>query len=200
MRIQWIVIFAVFTAKGFGQPNKNFNNNFYSPRLNVGYNKQVIENIGYHSQKVLDIFKSADSNNDHKISLSELQSFQNWLVQRFKYKENETALRPDDFIAQGGGDCEDFSIMTCCMLNYHGIVAYVAGFGRVTTNKHAVCILQIREPVPPGFLYYTLEYWNVPDGFYTPIDYNTVGGLEAIDRRWKIANINKPVDMYGKYW
>jgi len=190
----------VFTTKGFGQTNKYFNNNFYSPRLHVIYNKQAIENIGYHSQKVIDIFKSADANGDHKISLSELQSFQNRLVRRFDYKQNETALHPDDFIAQGGGDCEDFSIMTCCMLNYHGVVAYVAGFGRVTTNKHAVCMVQIKKPVPPGFLYYTLNHWNVPDGLYTPIDYEKVGGLKAIDRRWKIARMNKPVDMYDKFW
>jgi len=200
MRIQWLIILILASEIVSGQNNRYLYNDLYSPKLNLVYNKLLIENIGYHSQKVIEIFKKADANNDHKISESELQQYQNWLTQRFRYKENETALCPDDFIAQGGGDCEDFAIMTCCMLNYHGVVAFVAGFGRVTTNKHAVCIMQINEPVPPGYLYYTLENWNVPNGMYTPIDYEKIGGLKAIDRRWKIARINKPVDMYGKYW
>lgn len=200
MKIQWVVIFLFIALNISGQNNSFYNDFHYSPNLKVVYNQRMIENIGYHSQKVLEIFKGADSNNDHKISLSELQSFQNWLDWSFEYKENETALRPDDFIEQGGGDCEDFAIMTCCMLNYHNIVAFVAGYGRVTVNKHAVCLLQIKEPVPPGFLFYTLQNWNVPDGLYTPIDYDKIGGLQAIDRRWKIAVINKPVDMYDKHW
>ena len=200
MRIQWFLIFVLASGSLSAQSNRYFFNDIYSPRLNVVYNKLVIENIGHHSQKVLDIFKEADSNNDHKISFNELQRFQNWLVRNFKYKQNETALHPDDFIAQGGGDCEDFAIMTCSMLNYHGVVAFVAGFGRVTTNKHAVCMVQITEPVPAGFLYYTLKHWNITDGVYIPVDYEKIGGLKAIDRRWKIARINKPVDMYGKFW
>ena len=200
MRIQCLIILVLVSCHTDGQSNNYLYNNFYSTQLEVVYNNRIIENIGYHSQKVIEIFKNADSNNDHKISLNELQRFQNFLVHRFDYKENETALRPDDFIAQGGGDCEDFAIMTCCMLNYHRVVAFVAGYGRVTVNKHAVCLMQIKEPVPPGFLYYTMESWNIPDGLYTPIDYDKIGGLKAIDRRWKIARINKPVDMFGKYW
>lgn len=200
MRIQWIIILALFTCKGLTQTNRYLYNSLYSSGLKVVYNNQVTENMGEHSQKVMEVFKDADSNQDQKISLGELQRFQHWLVRNFDYKENNTALRPDDFLARGGGDCEDFAIMTCCMLNYHGIVAYVAGFGRVTTNKHAVCMVQIKKPVPPGFLYYTLNHWNVPDGLYTPIDYEKVGGLKAIDRRWKIARMNKPVDMYDKFW
>ena len=119
MRIQWFLIFVLASGSLSAQSNRYLFNDIYSPRLNVVYNKRAIENIGHHSQKVLDIFKEADSNNDHKISFNELQRFQNWLVRNFKYKQNEIALHPDDFIAQGGGDCEDFAIMTCSMLNYH---------------------------------------------------------------------------------
>lgn len=177
--------------------------NFYGYQTNqmkMVYDTTLKSNIGVgHSQRVLNIFKSADKNRNGYISQSELQSFQNWLVGTYKYKANETALRPDDFLSQGGGDCEDFAIMTCCMLNYHGIVAYIANYGRVTINKHALCLVQIKKPVPAGFIYYEMQYY-VPEGIYIPIDYDTIGGLEAIDRRWKIASISIPKEMYGKYW
>jgi hypothetical protein len=164
------------------------------------YSSDIREHIGDSiCERTLKIFRNADSNGDGKISVGELQSFQNWLKRNYKYKSNSTALHPDDFIAQGGGDCEDFAIMTTCMLNYHGVVAYVAGFGRVTVNKHAVCIVQVTSNKVSGYLYYTLEGWGIPSGYYIPVDYEKVGGLSAIDRRWKIARINKPERIYGVY-
>ncbi|HPQ35629.1 MAG TPA: EF-hand domain-containing protein [Tenuifilaceae bacterium] len=176
-----------------------YSSSYYSAPQFV-YNNNIREHIGDSiSERTLKIFRNADSNGDGKISVGELQSFQNWLKRSFKYKQNSTALHPDDFIDQGGGDCEDFSIMTTCMLNYHGVVAYVAGFGRVTVNKHAVCIAQVTSDKVSGYLYYTLSGWGIPSGIYIPIDYEKVGGLSAIDRRWKIARINKPVSIYGVY-
>jgi len=164
------------------------------------YNDEVRENYGNSiSPKTIKIFRDADTNGDGNISVSELKAFQIWLKRSFKYKENATALHPDDFIAQGGGDCEDFAIMTTCMLNYHGVVAYVAMFGRVTVNKHAVCIAQVTADKTPGYLYYTLSGWGIPSGLYIPIDYEKVGGLSAIDRRWKIARVYMPVRIYGVY-
>ncbi len=164
------------------------------------YDAEVKGNIGDSlSQRVIKIFRNADSNNDGRISVDELKSFQHWLVGNYKYKSNTTALHPNVFLAQGGGDCEDFAIMTTCMLNFHGVVAYVAGFGRVTVNKHAVCIVQVTNDEEPGYLFYTLEGWGIPAGIYIPVDYETVGGLNAIDRRWKIARINIPVNIYGVY-
>ena len=151
------------------------------------------------SESTLQIFRKADSNGDGKVSIAELKDFQLWLKRNYKYKENATALHPDDFIAQGGGDCEDFAIMTTCMLNYHGVVAYVAMFGRVTVNKHAVCIAQVTADKTPGYLYYTLSGWGIPSGLYIPIDYEKVGGLSAIDRRWKIARVYTPHKIYGVY-
>jgi len=164
------------------------------------YNNAVKANIGDSiSQRTLKIFHNADTNGDGKISVAELQRFQNWLKCNFIYKSNSTALHPDDFIAYGGGDCEDFAIMTTCMLNYHGVVAYVAGFGRVTVNKHALVIVQVTSDTTPGYLFYTLQGWGIPTGIYIPVDYEKVGGLIAIDRRWKIARVNAPVNIYGAY-
>lgn len=164
------------------------------------YNDAVKAHIGDSiSPRTLKIFQNADTNGDGKISVAELQLYQNWLKRNFKYKANATALHPDDFLAQGGGDCEDFAIMTTCMLNYHGVVAYVAGFGRVTVNKHALVIVQVTSDKTPGYLFYTLRGWGIPQGIYIPVDYEKVGGLSAIDRRWKIARVNVPVNIYGAY-
>jgi len=184
------------SAQGYISP---YSNSYYSAPQFV-YSSGIRDHIGDSiSERTLKIFRNADSNGDGNISIGELQTFQNWLKRNYKYKSNSTALHPDDFIAQGGGDCEDFSIMTTCMLNYHGVVAYVAGFGRVTVNKHAVCIVQVTSDKIPGYLYYTLNGWGIPAGIYIPVDYEKVGGLSAIDRRWKIARINKPVTIYGWY-
>jgi hypothetical protein len=179
-------------------------NNYYGLRTRVEspfvYDDAIRYNYGNNiSENTLQVFGNADLNRDSKISVAELQAFQNWLKRNFKYKENATALHPDDFILQGGGDCEDFAIMTTCMLNYHGVVAYVAMFGRVTVNKHAVCIAQVTADKTPGYLYYTLSGWGIPSGLYIPIDYEKVGGLSAIDRRWKIARVYMPVRIYGVY-
>ncbi len=164
------------------------------------YNEEVKLHIGEDfSERAIQIFRNADSNGDGKISVSELQTFQYWLKKNFTYKSNSTALHPDDFLKEGGGDCEDFAIMTTCMLNYHGVVAYVAGFGRVTVYKHAVAIVQVTSNKAPGYLFYTLSGWGIPSGIYIPVDYEKVGGLSAIDRRWKIARINIPVRIYGVY-
>ena len=176
--------------------------NAYWPNqsMNMVYNASYKQNIGKgHSKTVLSLFQNADRNRDKKISREELQWYQDMLVRTFAYKNNELALTPDQFINQGGGDCEDFAIMTCCMLNYHGVIAYIANFGRVTVNKHSLRMVKITKPVPPGFLYYELDY-VVPKGIYIPVDYDTIGGLEAIDRRWKIASMSIPKEMYGKYW
>ena len=164
------------------------------------YDAEVKGNIGDSlSQRVTKIFRNADSNNDGRISVDELKFFQSWLVGTYKYKENSTAFHPDDFLTQGGGDCEDFAIITTCMLNFHGVVAYVAGFGRVTVNKHAVCIVEVTNDNALGYLFYTLQGWGIPSGIYIPVDYETVGGFSTIDRRWKIARISTPVNIYGVY-
>jgi transglutaminase-like putative cysteine protease len=158
------------------------------------YNNEFKSHLGSNmSPKALQVFKNADKNGDGKISVSELQAFQNWLSNNYKYIENTPSDHPDLFFANGGGNCVGFATMTTCMLNYHGVVAYVASFGRVTPNKHALTIVKVTNSNVPGYLYYTLKGWGIPPGEYIPVDYTTVGGLSAIDRRWKIYSIKKPI-------
>ncbi len=172
----------------------------YHQRVTFVYDNAVKENIGDDlSEEVLQIFRNADINGDGKISVRELQIFQNWLQHNFRYIKNSTARHPDDFIREGGGNCEGFAVMTTCMLNYHGIVAFVAGFGRVTTNRHALTIVQVTNNNAPGYLFYTLRGWGLPPGYYIPVDYDKIGGLKAIDRRWKIAAVYKPKSLYWRY-
>jgi hypothetical protein len=199
MKTLILATLLITTSSLTGQTKRFYYNHNRTPKFM--YATQVRENIGGgFSERVLQLFQKADSNNDNKITAGELQIFQYALVLNFRYKQNKTALHPNDFVAQGGGDCEDFALMTTCMLNYYGIVAYVAMFGRVTTNKHSLCMVKTQKPVPPGYLYYTLNGWNAPKGTYIPVDYDKIGGLKAIDRRWKIARMVKPIDIFGAIW
>lgn len=173
---------------------QNYNSNYY---YNTGpqfvYDNSVKGHISSNiSDRTLQYYKDADANGDGRISVQELQAFQNWLKRNFEYVEYSNARHPDDFIASGGGNCVGFSTMTTSMLNYHGVVAYVAGFGRVTTNKHALTIIQVKDKKASGYLFYTIRGWGIPAGYYIPVDYTKVGGLSAIDRRWKIARVFKP--------
>ena len=196
----WPIIILIAFNLTFFFPANNGHNYGYTSAVVFVYSNEMKLNIGDDiSQKTIQIFKNADSNGDGKISVWELQTFQNWLKTNFKYKHNNTALHPDDFIDQGGGDCEDFAIMTTCMLNYHGVVAFVAHFGRVTVNKHSLTIVQVKNNRTPGYLYYNLNNWRIPSGYYIPIDYTKIGGLSAIDKRWKIAAITNPKEIYGRY-
>lgn len=151
------------------------------------------------SGAVIKFFLTADWNKDGKLSWVEIQNFQYGMKQKFSYKKNKTALTPDEFFKQGGGDCEDWAIFTCKMLQHFGFVAYIACYGRVTVNKHALCLVKVNGQVPAGFMWYDFKRSSIPDGKYIPIDYEVVGGLSAIDRRWKIARICEPEEMYGRY-
>lgn len=195
-----LLMFIIFLALALGINAQNpqlYYGNHFKPKFIYTQQKNNFDNF---SEYVMQLIESADRNKDKKISVGELQMFQYRLVREFKYKHNKTALHPNDFVAQGGGDCEDFAIMTTCMLNHYGIVAYVASFGRVTTNKHSLCMVKTQKPVPPGYLYYTLNGWNAPKGTYIPVDYDKIGGLKAIDRRWKIARMVRPKHLIGRIW
>ena len=198
MKFLMFIIFLVLALGINAQQPQLYYGNHLKPKFI--YTQQTKNNFDNFSEYVMQLIESADRNKDKKISVGELQMFQYRLVREFKYKRNKTALHPNDFVTQGGGDCEDFAIVTTCMLNYYGAVAYVALFGRVTTNKHSLCMVKIATPVPSGYLYYTLHGYGVPKGTYIPVDYDKIGGLKAIDRRWKIARMVRPKQIIGQIW
>jgi hypothetical protein len=91
-------------------------------------------------------------------------------------------LRPDEFMAQGGGDCDDWAELTCGLLRYWGWDPYVGCFASPSRDTgHAVCLVRATG-VPAGFLFYTVTEGSVrggriPEGRYVPVDYEVVGGI-----------------------
>jgi len=159
---------------------------------------------GIDSEALERLYASADTNRDSNLSWSEIQSFQNKLVRSYSYRFNTTALRPDEFIAQGGGDCEDWALLTCGLFRFWNIAAYVGCIrDHGTREGHAVCLVyQTREPI------YRVHYhlddsmtWSgraLPTGYYVPVDYENVGSLSsAVGKDWKLTTIYTPERIYG---
>jgi hypothetical protein len=149
-------------------------------------------------------YAAADTDRDGGLSWAELEAFQYQLHREFRYLSNPTALRPDQFLAQGGGDCEDWALMTCGLLRYWGWTCYVGSFeppgGR---EGHAVCLVR-GEHRPVRYGYYTVTQaltWNgeaVPPGDYVPVDYEVVGGLSnAVGENWRLESFFRPEKIYG---
>ena len=152
------------------------------------------------------IYASADGDRDGRLSWTELRNFQSGLQGRFQYLSNDLALRPDEFIQQGGGDCDDWALFTCGLLRYWGWEPYLGCFSPPgdTTKGHAVCLVRQRE-APGSCQYYSiaegciLESGSVPPGYYVPIDYDVVGGVSnAMGKNWKLAEVYVPEEVYGK--
>jgi transglutaminase-like putative cysteine protease len=139
----------------------------------------------------------------------EIRSFQKRLYAAYRYQHNNTALSPDQFVAQGGGDCDDWAIMTVSMLQYWGIKAYVGSFFSPEDRAigHAVALVSV-STVPSGFRSYHLADWTeyhtkqpLPDGDYVPIDYTAVGDTtNAMASSWVLTSACEAVRMYGEGW
>jgi hypothetical protein len=179
---------------------KNYNTHYDLPE-NVAHDKKITipknankDDIGNRNnkyiqyapettQEVIDLFVLYDIDGNGKISIIELQHFQNYIFRTYKYQNNTTALPPAQFIKAGGGDCEDFAIMTAEFLIFWGETCLVGGLYNSRTG-HAIALLKI-DVVPkdcvsiniPSNSYYAKM--GVPEGNYIPIDYNYVGGYST---------------------
>lgn len=106
---------------------------------------------GIQSENLEALYAGADTDRDGYLTWREIQGFQRLLLRRYNYRNNATALRPDDFIALGGGDCEDWALVTCGLLRYWGWTGYVGAFyPPMGGNGHAVCLVRWAEK--PGGL------------------------------------------------
>jgi len=152
-----------------------------------------------------ELYAGADTDRDGYLCWKEITGFQRRLTARFEYRPNATALRPDEFLARGGGDCEDWALATCGLLRYWGWEAYVgAFFPPEGGDGHAVCLVRWKE-LPRGFEYYRVEEgattWDgapVSPGYYVPIDYQVVGGSSnALKRGWVLRHFYTPERIYG---
>ena len=67
-----------------------------------------VEVTGIDDEGLLAIYIDADVNKNGILSWEEIKSFQMKINREYNYILNETALRPDEFVKEGGGDCEDW--------------------------------------------------------------------------------------------
>ncbi|GEM_PF-6052389 len=169
------------------------------------------EKTGIDDLSVLILYKSADENGDFRLSWDEIQDFQNELYRNYKYKSNPIALRPDQFIEQDGGDCEDWALMTAGLLRYWGYTPYIGtlAYYQRANPGHALCLLYSTTPPPSGMDYLhirendPLRTFNsdVKPGYYVPIDYTVVGGysrvITASGYKWYYDMIYVPEKIYG---
>ena len=165
-----------------------------------------IEHTGIDDIRILAIYRAADADYNERISWNEVQAFQTAVYQQFEYINNDTALPPDHFLAAGGGDCEDFSLFTCGMLEYWGMECWVGHLAPAANPRgdhgHAVVLVPV-DSVPRGFRSVVIaDTVDMPERarnrVMVPIDYEIVGGFtEATPRRWVLLRLYEPVKIYG---
>ncbi len=149
-------------------------------------------------------YAAADADRDGSLSWADLEAFQRALHREFRYLSNATALRPDEFLTQGGGDCEDWALMSCGLLRYWGWTAYVGSFVAPGGGEaHAVCLVR-GEHRPARYACFSVSQARtangetVVPGDYVPVDYELVGGLtNAVGRNWRLERFHTPEKMYG---
>ena len=159
---------------------------------------------GISDKGLLSLYASADANRDASLSWSEIAAFQRNLYERYAYRHNNTALRPDEFIAAGGGDCDDWSLVTAGLLRYWGYDPYIGAIRSPDGSEyHAVCLIRVAER-PPAYAYYHFDedgHLNgrpIKAGYYVPIDYDNVGTLSnAVKGHWKLHRMYRPESIYG---
>lgn len=163
------------------------------------------QSSGIDSPRLEKLYAGAHSDRDGYLSWQEIGDFQRRLALTYRYRSNGTALRPDEFLAQGGGDCEDWALLTCGLLRYWGWTGYVATFSPPGGGSgHALCMVR-RLDLPWGFEYYTVEAgvyaWDgalVDPGYYLPIDYDVVGVTSnAVKSGWRLERFYTPERIYG---
>lgn len=151
------------------------------------------------------LYEKADTDSNGRLAWTELRSFQSELERTYCYLANEPALRPDEFAARGGGDCEDWALFTCGLLRYWGWDPWVGSFGPADGGTgHAVCMVRLAEK-PSRFAWWSIAQDGtmggvpVKAGWYVPVDYEHVGELsDAVEDGWKLRALWRPESIYGE--
>jgi len=84
---------------------------------------------GIASSSVIALYLRADANANGYLSWDELETFQDRLYRRYEYRQDATALRPDEFPTAGGGDCEAWALLTAGLCRFWGWATYLASIG-----------------------------------------------------------------------
>ena len=159
---------------------------------------------GLASKKLIHSYASADTDRNGQLSWSEIGSFQRALYRDYSYKMNKTALRPDEFIESGGGDCEDWSLVTAGLLRFWGYKSYIGSIRSPDDSQaHALCLIKSIEKPKNSFYFHFSEGGafngtQIDAGYYIPIDYDNVGSLSnAVESNWKLKKMYIPENIYG---
>ncbi|MDX9958026.1 MAG: hypothetical protein AB7T74_06110 [Clostridia bacterium] len=160
---------------------------------------------GLENPALIRRYLAADLNTSGKLSFDELAVFQKKTYNEFRYEDNEFALRPDEFLDAGGGDCEDFALYTAGLLRFWGWEPYLGSFGPAGNGiGHAVCLSYEEGSFARTFTYYEVASWSSYDGTplksgkYVPIDYDKVGSLStAVTKGWTLRSIYIPEKAWG---
>jgi len=154
------------------------------------------------------VYEGADTNGSGHLELFEIQRFQSWVYGGFRYEDNATALAPNEFGAAGGGDCEDFALYTCGLLQYWGEQCWVGSFEGPSSAggvaAHAVALWRV-DRVPRGMHGFVVEqgyriYKEAAGTLVIPIDYDQVGGYtNATPSPARLGGIYNPVAIYGEW-
>ncbi len=160
---------------------------------------------GIADARLEEVYAGADCDGNGHLAWAEIVAFQDALYRTCRYRSNPTALRPDEFLAQGGGDCEDWALFTCGLLRYWGWNASVGGFSWPgSASGHAVALVRSGAPIegygsiriPAGVV---LAGQEVKAGYWIPIDYQVVGGLSnAVGADAKLDHVWEPESLYGR--
>jgi len=158
---------------------------------------------GIKDKKLLDIYINADLNKNAFLSWEEIKGFQMEINREFKYLENDTALRPDEFLKAGGGDCEDWALFTAGLLQFWNYTTYIGSLN-FKDDYHAITLVRVNE-LPYRFKGYKITSAKLeggdtlPTGIYTFIDYYKVGRLtRAGGRRPRLIDVKNPEWCYGR--
>ena len=155
------------------------------------------------NKKLIKFYVDADKDRNGFLSWKEIGSFQLYINQKFKYKPNNIALRPDEFLKDGGGDCEDWALFTAGLLRFWDYKPYIGSLN-YKDKYHAITLVKVNK-LPFKFRGYKITYAKLngkdiaPKGIYTFIDYYRVGRLtRAGGRKPRLINIRIPEKCYGK--
>jgi len=162
-----------------------------------------IRETGILNYRLIQRYIDADIDRDGILAWSEIKIFQRRMQADFAYRINERALRPDEFLEEGGGDCEDFALFTAGLLFFWN---YEACIGILDTgdSSHAVTLVLV-DTLPRNFKGYYIADALVPpkdhfiEGLYTVIDYYRVGNFtKASGKRAQLAGVMMPQSSYGR--
>jgi hypothetical protein len=164
-----------------------------------------VEEMGFFNADLVGRYLDADLNGSGRLAFEELKVFQEKTCREFRYESNELALRPDEFLAAGGGDCEDFALYTAGLLRFWGWEPYLGSLAASRGSiGHAVCLSYEEGAIPKDFEYFELSAWTTEDssalraGTYVPIDYDHVGSLsDAVGAGWKLRSVYIPEKAWG---